>query len=85
MSRSMRLRTLAEIVHEVDLRDGKFDRPEMEGVDLAVRGLAAIIKDDDALLAQGLALFDGIYAALETPTRRARRAAGPETRQERQA
>jgi hypothetical protein len=75
-----RLRTLAEIVHEADLRDGKFDRPETDGVDLAVRGLAATIKDDDELVAQGLALFDGIYAALETPARRSRRTAGPDTR-----
>ena len=68
-----RLRTLAEIVHEVDLRDGKFERPEAPGVALAVSGLAATIKDDDELVAQGLALFDGIYAALETPARRPRR------------
>jgi hypothetical protein len=62
-----RLSTLAEIVHEADLRDGKFDRPETDGVNLAVLGLAAIIKDDDELMAQGLVLFDGIYAALEAP------------------
>ena len=68
-----RLRTLAEIVHEVDLRDGKFERPEAPGVALAVSGLAATIKGDDELLAQGLALFDGIYAALEPPARRPRR------------
>jgi hypothetical protein len=60
-----RLQALAEIVHEVDLRDGRYGRPEADGIDLAVRGLTAVIKDDQALLEQGLVLFDGIYAGLE--------------------
>jgi len=75
-----RLRILAEIVHEADLRDGKYERPETEGVGLAVRGFAGTIKDDDELLAQGLALFDGLYAALEAPARRPRRPGGSEAR-----
>jgi hypothetical protein len=75
-----RLTVLAEIVHEADLRDGKFDRPETDGVNLAVRGLAASIKDDDELVAQGLLLFDGLYAALEPPARRPRRAVPGEGR-----
>ena len=68
-----RLQVLAEIVHEADLRDGKFERPETAGVDLAVRGLAATVKDDQELLAQGLALFDGLYAALPVPAMGRRR------------
>ena len=59
------LRTLAEIVHEADLRDGRYERPETDGIDLAVRGLAAAVKDDQELLAQALALFDGVYSVLE--------------------
>ena len=59
------LRALAEIVHEADLRDGRYDRPETDGIDLAVRGLAAAIKDDQELLARALALFDGIHSVLE--------------------
>jgi len=60
----LRLRALAEIVHEADLRDGRFDRPETDGVDVAVRGLAATVKDDQELLGHALVLFDGIHAAL---------------------
>jgi hypothetical protein len=59
------LRTLAEIVHEADLRDGRYDRPETDGIDLAVRGLAAAIKDDQELFGQALALFDGVHSVLE--------------------
>jgi hypothetical protein len=75
-----RLEVLAQIVHEADLRDGKFERPETDGVDLAVRGLAGTIKDDQELLEQGLLLFDALYLALDAPTLRgkpARRGASP--------
>lgn len=60
--REPRLRRLAEVVHEADLRDGRFDCPEARGVDLAVRGLLAIEKDDHAVLAEGLRLFDALHA-----------------------
>ena len=63
---------LAEIVHEADLRDGRHERSETDGIDLAVRGLAAAIKDDQELLAQAFVLFDGVYAALEARTTRRR-------------
>ncbi len=58
------LTQLAEIVHEVDLRDDKYHRDEARGVDLAVRGLLAALKDDYEVLAHGMTLFDGLYAAL---------------------
>ncbi len=62
--RDRRLAALAEIVHEADLRDQKFRREEARGVDLAIRGLLALSKDDDEVLARGLVLFDSLYAAL---------------------
>lgn len=62
--RDPRLRRIAEIVHDADLEDGKFARPEAAGLDLAVRSLLAVSKDDAEVLARGTDLFDGIYAAL---------------------
>jgi hypothetical protein len=59
-----RIKALAEIVHEADLHDGKFTRPEATGVDLAIKGLAATHHDDHELLEQGMAVFDGLYSAL---------------------
>ena len=59
-----RLAHLAEIVHEADLRDGKFPREEARGIDLAIRGLLAALKDDQEVLAHGMILFDGLYAGL---------------------
>jgi hypothetical protein len=58
------LTALAEIVHEADLRDGKFARDEARGVDFAVRGLLAAIPTDEAVLASGLTLFEGLYGTL---------------------
>ena len=60
-----RLKVIAEIVHEADLRDGKFTRSEATGVDLAVRGLAAAVLDDHELLERGVGLFDGLYEVLK--------------------
>jgi hypothetical protein len=60
-----RLRIIAEIVHEADLRDGKFPRDEVSGVDLAIRGMAATVHDDDELLERGMAVFDGLYSVLK--------------------
>jgi hypothetical protein len=65
--RDRRLQSIAEIVHEADLHDGKFARPETEGVDLALRGLASTIHDDALLLERGMAIFDGLYAAIKRP------------------
>ena len=62
--RDGRLAELAEIVHEVDLRDQKYRREEARGIDLAIRGLLAALKDDQDVLAHGMTLFDGLYAAL---------------------
>jgi len=63
--RDRRLDTIAEIVHEADVRDGKFVRDEARGIDLAIRGLAAANPDDERVLELGLALFEGLYAAAD--------------------
>lgn len=63
--RDRRLAAIGEIVHEADLADGKFARPEAAGVDLALRGLAETLPDDHDLLERGMTVFDGLYAALK--------------------
>jgi len=60
--RDQRLTRLAEIVHEADLRDGKFPRDEARGIDVVIRGLLAAHADDHEVLRHGLALFEGLYA-----------------------
>jgi hypothetical protein len=60
--RDRRLIRLAEVVHEADLRDGKYPHEEARGIDVAVRALLATSSDDHQVLAQGVALFEGLYA-----------------------
>ncbi|HEY6066862.1 MAG TPA: chromate resistance protein ChrB domain-containing protein [Thermoanaerobaculia bacterium] len=55
------LTEIAEIVHDVDLKDGKFGRPEAAGVERLVTGLILETPKDTERLERGLALFDGLY------------------------
>ena len=54
---------LAEIVHEIDLRDGRFVRPETIGVDMLLEGWQRLNLADDDMETRGIALFEGLYAA----------------------
>ncbi len=56
------LRAIAEIVHDIDLKDAKYGREEAPGVGQLVAGIAAAHPDDEARLARGAALFDDLYA-----------------------
>ncbi|MBI3709916.1 MAG: chromate resistance protein [Proteobacteria bacterium] len=55
------LRAIAEIVHDLDLKDGKFGRPEVAGVDRVVAGITLAHKDDTARLERGAAVLDDLY------------------------
>lgn len=56
------LRPIAEIVHDVDVKDAKYGREEAPGVGQVVAGIAAAHPDDEARLARGSALFEDMYA-----------------------
>ncbi|SFF97403.1 hypothetical protein SAMN05421541_13716 [Actinoplanes philippinensis] len=51
---------LAEIVHEADLDDERFDAPEAAGLDVVLRGLSMVCPDDEVVRLTG-PLFDGLY------------------------
>jgi hypothetical protein len=55
------LRNLAEIVHDIDLKDGKFARPEALGLDRLIAGIAMRHPRDTARLAEAAAAFDSLY------------------------
>jgi hypothetical protein len=55
------LRRLAGLVHAIDV--GGAQPEEAAGLEMIVRGLQATHRDDDALLAAGLTLFDALHAA----------------------
>jgi hypothetical protein len=52
---------VAEIVHDVDLKDARFARPEALGIDRLVAGIALRHKDDDGRLRDGAAVFESLY------------------------
>jgi hypothetical protein len=58
------LRKIGEMVHDADLEDGKFQRPECLGLDRIFKGWAKRGLPDEDILAQGAACFDGLYAFL---------------------
>jgi hypothetical protein len=55
------LRMLAEIVHDIDLKDGKFARAEAEGIRTLIDGICAATGDDEERLARGGAVFEDLY------------------------
>ncbi len=59
------LRQIAEIVHDIDLKDGKFDRNEAAGVSQLIDGLAIANKDDESRLQRGSAIFDALYESFK--------------------
>jgi hypothetical protein len=58
------LRSIAEIVHDIDCKDEKFARPEAAGVELVLRGLVSAEPDDARRLDRGAAIFDGLFSQL---------------------
>ena len=51
---------LAQIVHEADLDDERYDAPEARGLDVLVRGLS-MVADDTRILDVTAVMFDGLY------------------------
>ncbi|MDP9475341.1 MAG: chromate resistance protein [Actinomycetota bacterium] len=58
------LREIAEIIHDADLMDEKYGRPESEGLDAIIRGMQLALPDDETLTGHTDALYDGLYAYL---------------------
>jgi hypothetical protein len=56
------LRAIAEIVHDVDLKDAKFNRLEAAGFAAVVDGLVEAYPDDRERLDRCGAVFEGLYA-----------------------
>jgi hypothetical protein len=54
------LRNLAEIVHDIDLKDAKFARPEANGLDRLIAGIAMRHEGDAARLSEGTAVLESL-------------------------
>ncbi len=57
-------RQIGEMIHDADLEDGKFKRPEATGLDRVFKGWARLGLDDQEILAKGFGCFDALRAEL---------------------
>lgn len=55
------LSSIAELVHEIDLKDRKFSRPESPGLDMVVRAISDHLGNDTKTLELGSRLLDALY------------------------
>jgi hypothetical protein len=55
------LGAIAEIVHDIDLKDGKFGREEATGIAHLIAGIAMANQNDEQRIAQGAPVFDNLY------------------------
>jgi hypothetical protein len=60
------LHDISQIVHEIDLHDGKYQRPESAGIEEVLRGWSDLDLTDQELEARGNALFEGLYQAFQS-------------------
>ncbi|HET6983588.1 MAG TPA: chromate resistance protein ChrB domain-containing protein [Myxococcaceae bacterium] len=59
------LRAIGEMVHDVDLKDSKFGRPETPGFERVIAGIALGHAEDEDRLARASALLDDLHTAFE--------------------
>lgn len=65
-----RVRAIAEMVHDLDLKDSKYGRAETAGVRMILDGVMARTDNDDERIERALTVFDDVYDALGTRKRR---------------
>lgn len=55
---------IAEIVHELDVKDDKFRNSESEGIEHILSGIRKTAKDDHESLEKGMAVFEMLYQSI---------------------
>ncbi len=62
------LSAIGEIIHDIDLKDGKYGREETAGIRTVMAGIAGAHPDDEQRLARGAAVLDDLYGYFSTLT-----------------
>jgi len=68
-----RVRAIAEMIHDLDLKDSKYGRAETAGVRMVLDGIMARTENDDERIERALTVFDDMYDALGARSPRIRR------------
>ncbi len=50
------------VIPAIDLKDGKFGRPEIDGLSVVLSGIATTQSTDDERLRRSAEVFDDLYA-----------------------
>jgi hypothetical protein len=58
------VRAISEIVHDLDIKDAKYGRPETAGVRAMLDGVMARYESDEERIERALAIFDDLHEAL---------------------
>ncbi len=66
------LKPIAEVIHDVDLKDEKYARPETAGLAQVINAICMAHRQDDERLRRGSALFDDLYELYRRSRERAR-------------
>ena len=59
-----RLKQISQLVHDADLQDDKFGRPEGKAIELITKGWGKMDWTDKEILGKGFELFDALYLML---------------------
>ena len=70
--KSSAIAKVSQIVHDLDMKDTKYDPPEAAAVGRMVEGLRALHADDAALLEQGIGMFDALASSFQSDDKAAR-------------
>ena len=57
------LQAIAQVVHDLDLKDDRYQRPETAGVAALIHGIISRHADDERRLGEGATLLDALYAS----------------------
>jgi hypothetical protein len=57
------LKAIGEIIHDIDLKEDRFNRPDTAGVRRLIDGIVTAHAADEARMERGTALFDDLYAS----------------------
>jgi hypothetical protein len=57
------LKKIAEIVHELDMKDDKFRNFEAKGIEDILSGIRKTVKDDHEAIGKGMSIFEMLYVS----------------------
>ncbi len=63
--KDLAVRKIAEIVHDLDLKDDKYGNSAERGIEEILTGIRKTVKEDNDMLEKGIAVFEMLYASMQ--------------------